>query len=78
MNDPGLDNLDRELAAMKAHTMVRNERWWWEHRRPGDAVIVFEGAEKWKLAPIAAGELVLCGGCEVPKDQKHYHQKGEG
>ncbi len=75
MNDPSLANLDREIAAAKAHTLLRDERYFWEHRteNPERPVIVFAGAEKWKQGPIASGALVLCPGCDVRGE--HYHAK---
>jgi hypothetical protein len=75
MNDPGFAAVDRELADAKAHKLVRDERYFWEHRaeNPERPVVVFAGAEKWKQGPIARGELVECPGCDVPG--VHYHLK---
>ncbi len=76
MNDPGLANLDRIAKAAEEGKLTFNEQYFWQHRAeyPHLKVIVFEGAEKWKQGPIAAGELVLCPGCEVKGE--HYHEKG--
>lgn len=73
MNDPGLANLDRDLAAAKAHTMIRDERYFWEHRHehPGMKQTIFPGSEPWKAAALAQCEL--CPGCEVKGE--HYHPK---
>lgn len=73
MTDPGMDNLVRDLAAAKAHTLVRDERYFWDHRaeHPEAKVTVFPGPERWKAAALAQCEL--CPGCEVKLE--HYHEK---